>query len=140
MQSAQGGQLNWALPLELVPADEHPLIKAAAPLVVEGRALEAVQSLSAALLPDATPATQGAAGQMALAIKQAGLAQQLFQSVQKAEPKNGCAPIGLASVALWLNDWDTASKTFWAAREMVPRDQRPASPPPSPNSSRSPAA
>lgn len=126
MQSAQGGQLNWALPLDLLPADEHPLIKAAAPLVVEGRALEAVQSLSAALLPDAKPATQCAAGQMALAIKQTGLAQQLFLSVQKAEPKNACAAIGLASVALLLNDWDAASKMFWAARELAPRDQRPA--------------
>jgi hypothetical protein len=126
MQSAQGGQLNWALPLELLPADEHPLIKAAAPLVTENRALEAVQSLSAALLPDARPSTQCAAGQMALAIKQTGLARQLFQSVQKADPKNGCAPVGLASVALLLNDWDTASKMFWTAREMLPRDQRPA--------------
>ncbi len=126
MQSAQGGQLNWPLPLNLVPADEHPSIKAAAPLVVEGRALEAVQSLSAALLPDAKPATQCAAGQMALAIDQTGLAQQLFLSVQKAEPKNSCAPVGLASVALLLNDWDTASKMLWSARDLVPRDQRPA--------------
>lgn len=126
MQSAQGGQLNWALPLDLLPADEHPTVKAAAPLVVEGRALEAVQSLSAALLPDARPATQCAAGQMALAIDQTGLARQLFLSVQKAEPKNGCAAVGLASVALLLNDWDTAAKMLWAARDLVERDQRPA--------------
>ena len=75
----------------------------------EGRALEALQLLAPALAPDATPAMQCAAGQMALAIKQTGVAQQLFAAVQKAEPKNGCGPTGLASVAFLTNDWDTAS-------------------------------
>ena len=69
---------------------------------------------------------QCAAGQMALAIKQTGVAQQLFAAVQKAEPKNGCGPMGLASVAFLTNDWDTASKMLWIARDLVPREQKPA--------------
>lgn len=126
MQSAQGGQLNWSWPFALAPASAHPLLQKAAPLVTDGRAVEAVQFVATALLPEATVADKCAAGQMALAIKQTALAQQLFMAVQQAEPKNGCGPVGLASVALMIRDWDTASKMLWAARDLVPRDQRPA--------------
>ena len=126
MQSAQGGQLIWSLPLSLASADEFPALAPAAPLIAEGRSLEALQLLAPALAPDATPAMQCAAGQMALAIKQTGVAQQLFAAVEKAEPKNGCGPMGLASVAFLTNDWDTASKMLWLARDLVPREQKPA--------------
>jgi len=126
MQSAQGGQLNWSWPFQLAPASAHPLLEKAAPLVAEGRAVEAVQFIATALLPDASTADKCAAGQMALAIKQTALAQQLFRAVQQAEPKNGCGPVGLGSVALMVHDWDTASKMLWTARDLVPRDQRPA--------------
>jgi hypothetical protein len=126
MQSAQGGQLNWAWPFQLAAASAHPLLQKAAPLVAEGRTVEAVQFVATALLPEATVADKCVAGQMALAIKQTSLAQQLFLAGQQAEPKNGCGPVGLASVALMARDWDTASKMLWAARDLVPRDQRPA--------------
>ena len=72
MQSAQGGQLIWSLPLWLVSAEEVPALAPAAPLIAEGRSLEALQLLAPALAPDATPIMQCAAGQMALAIKQTG--------------------------------------------------------------------
>jgi len=124
MQSAQGGQLTWSLPQWLIPAEEFPSLAGAAPLVAEGRAVEALQFLSPALADDATPALKCAAGQVALAIKQPAVAQQLFAGLQKTDPKNGCGPMGLASVALLINDWDTASKMLWSAREMVHRDQR----------------
>lgn len=126
MQSAQGGQLTWPWPFELAPASAHPVLARAAPLVAEGRGVEAVQVLGTALLADATVADQCAAGQMAVAIKQPSLAQQLFAAVQQAEPKNSCGPLGLASVALLLRDWDRASKMLWLARDLAPRQQRPA--------------
>ena len=126
MQSAQGGQLIWSLPLWLVSAEDVPTLAPAAPLIAEGRSLEALQLLAPALATDATPLMQCAAGQMALAIKQTGVAQQLFAAVQKAEPKNGCGAMGLASVAFLTNDWDTASKMLWIARDLVPREQKPA--------------
>lgn len=126
MQSAQGGQLSWNLPLVMVPDDKHPGLKQAAALAMEGRATESVQFLSGALLPDATPEAQCAAGQVALIIDQTGLAQQVFQMLRKADDRNACAPLGLASIALMTNDWDTAAKMLWTAREIVPREQRPA--------------
>jgi hypothetical protein len=124
MQSAQGGQLTWSLPQWLTPADEFPSLAGAAPLVAEGRTLEALQFLSPALADDAGPALKCAAGQVALAIKQPAVAQQLFAAILKADPKDGCGPMGLASVAMLINDWDTASKMLWTARELVHRDQR----------------
>lgn len=126
MQSAQGGQLSWNLPLVMMADDKHPGLKQAAALAMEGRAAEAVQFLSGALLPDAAPEAQCAAGQIALIIDQTGLAQQVFQMLQKADVKNGCAPLGLASIALMTSDWDGAAKMLWTARELVPREQRPA--------------
>jgi hypothetical protein len=126
MQSAQGGQLSWNLPITMVADDKHPGLKQAAGLAMEGRATEAVQFLSGALLPDATLEAQCAAGQIALIIDQTGLAQQIFQMLQKADARNGCAPLGLASIALMTNNWDGASKMLWTARDLVPREQRPA--------------
>lgn len=126
MQSAQGGQLSWNVPFTMVPDAAHPQLEQAASLAMEGRATEAVQFLSGALLPDATPEAQCAAGQIALIVDQTGLAQQVFQMLQKADAKNGCAPLGLASIALMTNDWDGAAKMLWTARELAPRDLRPA--------------
>ncbi|MCC7124410.1 MAG: hypothetical protein IT178_06150 [Acidobacteria bacterium] len=125
MQSAQGGQMTWALPLSLAPAAEHPSIAGAGPLIAEGRTLEALQLLSPALAPDAKPALQCAAGQMALAIKQPTLALQLFTAVMTAEPKNPCGPLGMSAAALIRADWDTASKMLWMARDLAPKEQRP---------------
>ncbi len=126
MQSAQGGQLSWNLPLTAVPAAAHPGLQQAASLALEGRATEAVQLLSGALLPDAAPAERCAAGQIALIVEQTGLAQQVFQMLQQADAKDSCAPIGLASVALMTGNWDAASKMLWIARDLAPRPQRPA--------------
>lgn len=126
MQSAQGGQLSWTLPITMVADDKHPGLEQAAALAMEGRATEAVQFLSGALLPDATPEAQCAAGQIALIVEQTGLAQQLFQTLQKADAKNGCAPVGLAAIALMTNNWDAAAKMLWTARDLAPREQRPA--------------
>jgi hypothetical protein len=126
MQSAQGGQLNWPWAFEMAPGSAHPTLHKATPLVVEGRALEAVQILATALLPDASLEERCVAGEMALAVKQTGLAQQLFAAVQKADPKHPCGPMGLASAALMMSDWNAASKMLWIARDLAPREQRPA--------------
>jgi hypothetical protein len=126
MQSAQSGQLSWALPTSLIPIDEHPTLTQAVPLALEGRAIEALQFLAPAVEPGAKPAMKVAAAEMAILIEQNTLAQQLFAEVGKADPKHGRAALGLASLALLRSDWESAGKLLWVARDLVPRDQRPA--------------
>ena len=126
MQSAQSGQLSFPLPTWLTPVEEYPVLTQAVPLALEGRAIEALQFLAPALEPGAKPAMKIAAAEMALLIDQTALAQQLFAEVLKADPKNGRAALGLSGVALARGDWESAGKHFWTARDLVPRDQRPA--------------
>lgn len=126
MQSAQGGQLAWPLLLTLTPGEAYPALLPAIPLLEEGRLVEALQFLGPALAPDATPGLRCAAGQLAVALKQSTLAHQLFTAVHAADARNLCGATGLAAVALMRADWDTASKMLWTARDIAPRDQRPA--------------
>ena len=126
MQSAQSGQLSWTLPVWLMPIDEHPALHQAVPLVLEGRIVEALQFLAPALEPGAKPGLKLAAGEMSLLIDQWSLAQQLFAEVAKQDPSNGRATFGLAGITLLRGDWEPAGKLLWTARDLVPRDQRPA--------------
>jgi hypothetical protein len=126
MQSAQSGQLSWSLPAWLVPIEEHPNLTQAVPLALENRAIEALQFLAPSLEPGAEPAMKIAAAEMALLIDQTALAQQLFAEVAKTDPKHGRAALGLSAVALLRGDWESAGKLLWIARDLAPRDQRPA--------------
>ena len=84
------------------------------------------QALTVALGPDIPAATRVVAGGMALLAQQANLARTLFDMVAKADPKNGRAQTGLASAALMVRDWESAGKVPWNARDLAPKDQRPA--------------
>lgn len=84
------------------------------------------QALTVALGPDIPAATRVVAGEMALLAQQANLARTLFDMVAKADPKNGRAQTGLASAALMVRDWESAGKFLWNARDLAPKDQRPA--------------
>jgi hypothetical protein len=126
MQSAQSGQLSWSLPTWLVPIEEHPTLAPAVPLALETRAIETLQFLAPSLEPGAKPAMKVAAGEMAILIDQTAVAQQLFAEVSKADPKNARAALGLSGVALLRGDWESAGKLLWVARDLAPRDQRPA--------------
>ena len=124
--SAVGNSLTWPLPLFAAAAADHGVLKVAAGLLAEGKPEEAAQALTVALGPDIPAATRVVAGEMALLAQQASLARTLFDMVAKADPKNGRAQTGLASAALMVRDWESAGKFLWLARDLAPKDQRPA--------------
>jgi len=124
--SAIGNSLTWPLPLWATPLSEHPMLKVAADLLAAGKKEEAGQALTVALGPDIPAATRVAAGEMALLVQQASLAKTIFSLVLQAEPKHPRALTGAASAALLGRDWETAGKLLWTARDLAPKDQRPA--------------
>lgn len=124
--SAIGNSLTWLLPLWATPLSEHPILKVAAELLAAGKKEEAGQALTVALGPDLPAATRVAAGEMALLVQQASLAKTIFGLVLQAEPKHPRALMGSASAALLGRDWETAGKVLWAARDLAPKEQRPA--------------
>ncbi|MEO8678654.1 MAG: hypothetical protein ABI665_06395 [Vicinamibacterales bacterium] len=124
--SAVGNSLTWPLPLFAAPAADHALLNVAADLLSAGKKEEAAQALTVALGPDTPAATRVVAGEMALLAQQASLARTLFEMVVKADPKNGRAQTGLASAALMIRDWEAAGKFLWIARDLAPKEQRPA--------------
>jgi hypothetical protein len=124
--SAVGNSLTWPLPLFAIPASDQPMLKFAAGLLAEGKKEEAAQALTVALGPDIAAATRIAAGEMALLTRQTSLAKTLFSMVAQGDPKNARAQTGLASAALMDRDWESAGKFLWIARDLAPKDQRPA--------------
>ena len=87
---------------------------------------EAGQALTVALGPDVPAATRVAAGEMALLVQQSSLAKTIFGMVLQAEPKHPRALMGSASASLLGRDWETAGKVLWSARDLAPKEQRPA--------------
>lgn len=123
-QSATGGSFSWDLPMR-VRRSSHAGMTAAANAATARQTDQALSSIGG-LAGGKDPDTLCAAGEMALLVRQHTLAAAIFNEVVKAQPTYGCAPLGLASAALMRNDWNTASKMFWVAIDLAPREQRPA--------------
>ncbi len=124
--SAVGNSLTWPLPLWAMSIADHSMLKLSAELLAAGKRDEAAQALTVALGPDVPPATRVAAGEMALLTQQPSLARTIFGMVLQADPKHPRALLGSASAALLGRDWETAGKMLWTARDLAPRELRPA--------------
>lgn len=124
--SAVGNSLTWPLPLWASPASEHPMLKVAVELLAAGKKDESLQALTVALGPDIPAGTRVAAGEMALLLRQPDLAKTIFALVLQTEPKHPRALLGSASASLLGRDWETAGKVLWTARDLAPKEQRPA--------------
>jgi hypothetical protein len=108
------------------PAGEHPMLKVALDLLKEGKRDEAAQAITVALGPDVPTETRVAAGELALLVRQASLARTIFAMALQKEPKHARATLGAAGAALMERNWELAGKIIWEARDLVPREQRPA--------------
>ena len=124
--SAVGNSLTWQLPLQAMPASQHPLLKVAHGLITEGKTEEGFQALTVALGPDVPDETRVAAGEMSLMLRQHNMARTLFEMVLQKQPKHPRAKLGTASAALMAMQWEAAGKLIWDARDLVPKEQRPA--------------
>jgi hypothetical protein len=63
---------------------------------------------------------------MALITRQHALARTLFDMVLQTQPTHPRAKVGQASAALMALQWEAAGKIIWDARDLAPREQRPA--------------
>jgi len=124
--SAVGNAINWQLPMWAMPLNEHQVLKTAIDLLAAGKPDEAAQALTVALAPDTKDETRIAAGEMALIARQHALARTLFDMVLQKDPKHPRAKLGSAGAALMAMQWEAAGKIIWDARELAPREQRPA--------------
>jgi hypothetical protein len=124
--SAIGNAINWQLPLWAMPLNEHQILKVAVDLLAAGQSEEAAQALTVALGPETRDDTRVAAGEMALITRQHALARTLFDMVLQKQPKHPRATLGAASAALMALQWEAAGKIIWLARDLAPKEQRPA--------------
>jgi hypothetical protein len=124
--SAIGNAINWQLPLWATPLNQHQMLKTAVDLIAAGKMEEASQALTVALGPDAPDDTRVAAGEMALITRQHALARTLFDMVLQKQPKHPRAKVGQASATLMALQWEAAGKIIWDARDLAPKEQRPA--------------
>jgi hypothetical protein len=124
--SAIGNAISWQLPMWAMPLNEHQVLTTAIDLLAAGKAEEAAQALTVALGPDTRDDTRVAAGEMALITGQHALARTLFDMVLQKDPKHPRAKLGAAGAALMALQWEAAGKIIWDARELAPREQRPA--------------
>jgi hypothetical protein len=122
LKGARGGAFPWDLPM-WVRRSAHAQLTAAAAVASERKTTEAVQAISA-LANETDAAVLCAAGELALMVRQHGLANALFEQVIKSNPKDACAMVGLASAALMQNNFERAGKMLWAASEIAPRELR----------------
>ena len=124
--SAVGNAINWQLPLWATPLNQHQDLKVALDLIAAGKMEEAAQALTVALGPQASDDMRVAAGEMALITRQHALARTLFDMVLQKQPKHPRAKLGSASATLMAMQWEAAGKIVWDARDLVPKEQRPA--------------
>ncbi len=124
--SAIGNAINWQLPLWAMPLNPHQMLKTAVDLIAAGKMEEGAQALTVALGPDAPDETRVAAGEMALITRQHALARTLFDMVLQKTPQHPRAKLGQASATLMALQWEAAGKIIWDARDLAPREQRPA--------------
>ena len=123
-QSAAGGSFTWELPMTVRRTTNQSLTAASAAAMAK-RTDEAVAALGVvAAEKDADVVC--AAGEVALFVRQHGLARALFDQIAKQDRKHACATRGLASAALMQNDLELASRMLWQAIDLLPRDHRPA--------------
>ena len=121
-QSASGGSFSWELPMT-VRRSSNPALNAASAAAMAGRRDEAVAALGV-LASDKDADVVCAAGEVALFVRQHGLARALFDQIVKQDRKHACGTRGLASAALMQSDLDVASRMLWQAINLLPRDQR----------------
>jgi hypothetical protein len=124
--SAIGNAINWQLPLWATPLNQHQDLKIALELIAAGKMDEAAQALTVALGPEASDDMRVAAGEMALITRQHALARTLFDMVLQKQPKHPRAKLGSASATLMALQWEAAGKIVWEARDLAPKEQRPA--------------
>jgi len=123
-QSAHGGALPWDLPLS-VRRSKNEALTSAANAAMAKKSDEAVAAIGG-LAGDQDPEVLCAAGELALLVRQNGLASAIFNQILQKDPKHRCGTLGAASTALMQGDLDLASKMFWTATEAAPREQKPA--------------
>jgi hypothetical protein len=121
-QGITGNSFSWALPLT-VRRTTHASLNTAAAAATEGRVVDAVTSVGV-VASETDPDLLCSAGEVALLVRQHGLAGAIFEQVLKQHAKHGCAMRGRGSAALMQNDFDTAAKMLWAAIDLLPREQR----------------
>lgn len=124
--SAIGNPINWQLPMWATPANLHPELTIATDLLAQGKPEEAAQAATVALGPQASDDMRVAAGEIALIGRQHALARTLFDMVLQKQPKHPRAKVGQASATLMAMQWEAAGKMIWDARDLVPKEQRPA--------------
>ena len=124
--SAVGNSLTWQAPMFAYPASEHPMLKVALELLSAGKKDEAAQAITVALGADVPVETRVAAGELALMLQQASLAKTIFALALQQAPNHPRATLGSAMSALLGRDWESAGKLLWIARDIVPKEQRPA--------------
>jgi hypothetical protein len=121
-QGITGNSFSWDLPLT-ARRTTHAGLNAAATAATEGRVADAITSIGIiAAEPD--PDLLCSAGEVALLVRQHGLAGAIFEQILKQNAKHGCAMRGRGSAALMQNDFDTAAKMLWAAIDLVSREHR----------------
>jgi hypothetical protein len=121
-QGVTGNSFSWDLPL-MVRRTTHASLNTAAAAATEGRLADAVTSVGI-VASEADPDLLCSAGEVALLVRQHGLAGAIFEQILKQHAKHGCAMRGRGSAALMQNDFDTAAKMLWAAIDVVPREHR----------------
>jgi hypothetical protein len=123
-QSAQGGTFSWDLPLS-VRRTKNEALTTAANLAMAKKTDEAVAAIGV-LTAEQDPDVLCAAGELALLVRQNGLASAIFNQILSKQPKHTCGTLGAASSALMQGNLDLASKMLYAATDVAPRDQKPA--------------
>ena len=121
-QSATGGSFPWDLSMR-VRRTSNATLSAASLAAVAKRTDETVASIGV-LAAEKDAEMLCASGEVALFVRQHGLARAVFDQVVKQDPKNGCATRGLASAAMMQNDLDVAARMLWTAIDLLPRDER----------------
>jgi len=124
--SAVGNSLTWQLPIFPYPASEHPMLKVAIERVLAGKMDEAAEAITVALGPDVPIETRVAAGELALIARRDTLAATIFSLALQQQPQHPRATLGAAMASLLARDWEAAGKQIWIARDLVPKEQRPA--------------
>jgi hypothetical protein len=123
-QSATGGSFSWDLPLA-VRRTSNTNLNAAAVAALAKRTDDTVAGIGL-VAGDTDTDVRCSAGEVALFVRQHGLARALFDQIVKQDAKNPCATRGLASAALMQNDLDVAARMLWNSTALLPRELRPA--------------
>lgn len=118
-RTSQTGALNWQVPLTVRRTKNEHLLKASA-AAMAGDAAGAANAL-APLQKEPDNETLCAAGEIAILIRQTGLADAIFREVSGRDAKNGCGLLGQASIAFMTRQFERAGKLVYDARENLPK-------------------